>query len=471
MLIAQQLARFASQTRFEDLPADVVSESARILLDSIGCAIAAGGDTKGRIGIEFAGILGNGSQDATIFGAKHRSSVFGAAFANGELINALDFDAILPPGHVSPYVLPGALAIAEAHKASGRDLLVAVAIAHELANRFGKGMDYIRDVIDGVFRMPGILGYTSTIFGATAAITSLRSADETVSRHAMAIAAATTPVNSHRSWIEHVPVASIKYTMAGPIVQGALTAAHMALLGHTGDPGIFDDPEFGYPRIIGTVRWKPENIVAGIGEQWNFQRENSFKVYPHCRSLHGLIDLLNELQNENQIAPSEIEAIRAWGEGHVERACWTTHDIHSALDGQFSMAHGLAVGAQQLPRCKVWQVPETIFAPHVLELMGKVTYATHPEWASAIVNDPAARPSRVEVDARGQTFTATLRYPKGTPGTAGGVGMSDGELADKFRLNCERVLANDVVERAIDGFMNLPALDDVAPLLRSLQAV
>ena len=468
--IATTLARFAADIRFEDLPPDVVTESKRILLNSLGCALAAVDLDKGRIGIEFAGILGSSDQTATIFGSPQRSSIFGAAFANGELINALDFDAILPPGHVSPYVLPGALAVAEADRASGRDLVLAVAIAHEMSNRFGKAMDYIRDVVDGEFRMPPVLGYTSTIFGATAAVMRLRRTDADATAHALAIAAAITPVNSHRSWLEHTPVATIKYTMAGPVTQAALTAAHMAFLGHRGDPAVFDDAEFGYRRFIGSGRWQPERLVAGIGRDWRFQRENSFKVYPHCRAPHGLIDLLVGILDENGLATSEIDAVRAWGEGHVERACWTTKAINDPVDAQFSTTHGLAVGAQHLPNSKIWQSPEVVFAPHVLGLMDKITFHIHPDWASSIVNDPAARPSRVEVDARGRTFTATLRYPKGTPGAAGGVAMSEEELVEKFRLNALGVLDPDVTEEAIKSLMNLDAVDDVSAVLRSLGA-
>ena len=414
--IATTLAHFAADTRFEDLPPDVVAESKRILLDSLGCALAAVDLDKGRIGIEFAGILGGSDEVATILGSSRRSSIFGAAFANGELINALDFDAILPPGHVSPYVLPGALAVAEADRVSGRDLVLAVAIAHEMSNRFGKAMDYIRDVVDGEFRMPPVLGYTSTIFGATAAVTRLRRADADATAHALAIAAAITPVNSHRSWIEHTPVATIKYTMAGPIAQAALTAAHMAFLGHRGDPAVFDDAEFGYRRFIGSARWQPERLVDGIGRDWRFQRENSFKVYPHCRAPHGLLDLLTGILDENGIATSEIEAIRAWGEGHTERPCWTTREINNPIDAQLSTVHALAVGAQRLPNTKVWQSPEVMFAPHVLGLMEKVTFHVHPDWASSMVNDPAARPSRVEVDARGQHLHGDAALPQGHAG-------------------------------------------------------
>ena len=53
-------------------------------------------------------------------------------------------------------------------------------------------MDYIRDTIDGQI-MPAILGYTSTVFGATAAITRLRGASAEMTSHAIAIAAANSP--------------------------------------------------------------------------------------------------------------------------------------------------------------------------------------------------------------------------------------------------------------------------------------
>src|SRR5438309_11726546 len=113
------LADFVESVSFDALPAEVVLESKRILLDSVGCAIGGIDHVKGRVGVDYAELLSGGDRTATIFGSEQRGSIFGAGFANGELINALDFDAVLPPGHVSPYVLPGALAVAEAELVSG----------------------------------------------------------------------------------------------------------------------------------------------------------------------------------------------------------------------------------------------------------------------------------------------------------------------------------------------------------------
>ena len=59
---------------------------------------------------------------------------------NGELMNALDWNALLPPSHVPPYVIPAALALAETNRRSGKDLLVALALALEISGRVGTSL-------------------------------------------------------------------------------------------------------------------------------------------------------------------------------------------------------------------------------------------------------------------------------------------------------------------------------------------
>jgi len=51
--VITQLAEFVDALRFEDLPNDVVEESKRIILDSIGCAIGGITHDKGKIGLEL----------------------------------------------------------------------------------------------------------------------------------------------------------------------------------------------------------------------------------------------------------------------------------------------------------------------------------------------------------------------------------------------------------------------------------
>ena len=463
--IATQLGDFTEQSTFDRLPAAVVEECKRLLLDSMGCAVAATEQPKGQAGIAYGRLLGAGAGDATIMGTTDRASVFGAAFANGELINALDMDNILFPGHVTPYVLPGAVAVAESGHASGRTLLEALAVAHEMSFRFGKAMDNLRDTKDGKLNTPKIFGYASTIFGATAAIGKVKAFSSDRIAQALGIAAYISPVNPQIAWNQHAPSTTIKYLMAGMLAQQALTAAHMAEFGHRGDVRIFDNREFGYPRFIGTTRWEPEQITDGLGRDWRFPAFLSYKPYPHCRILHGLLDVLTEIVTANDIAPEEIESIKVFVEGFTEQPVWVNRTIEHVQDAQFSIAHGISVGAHRVPPGKAWQEPALVFGASVMSLMDRVSHEVHPDYVKLLNENSASRPARLELRARGTTFAGEKRYPKGSPSPEPDSRMTDDELAAKFRHNAEGVMAPADIDRLVDAVFSLESVGDVAPVI------
>ncbi|PWJ02450.1 MmgE/PrpD family protein [Streptomyces sp. NWU49] len=467
--LIQHLAAFTAATSYEDLPVEVADDSKRVLLDSIGCALAAVDEPRGRIGIEYAGLQGGTDESATILGSDKRSSVFGAGFANGELINTLDFDAALPPGHVAPYVIPGALAVAEERGASGKELIAAVALAHEITHRFGKSMDYLRDTKDGKTALPTVVGFSSTVFGATAAIGRLRGLSAPTLAHGLGIAATSSPVNAHRAWIAHAPSSTAKYHLqAGTLVQTALTASWMAELGHRGDLQVLDDAEVGYRRFIGTSRWAPENLTDGLGTRWDFPAQHSYKLYPHCRILHAPLDALIEIVETHDIRPQEIESIRVWGEGWVMEPVWLSREVEHVHDAQFSIAHGIAVGAHRITPGRGWQDPDLVFGSSVRTLMDKVTYEPHPDYVTALESNPAARPTRVEVTARGTTHTAERSFPKGSPSPDPATYATTDDLVDKFRHNASGVLSEADTDHAVETLLNLETAADVRAVLRAL---
>ena len=226
--IVQQLADFAAGVDTAQLPDIVVQECKRDILDSLGVALAGIDHPRGRIGVEMGRRIGGTAGDATIIGTGERTTVYGAAFANSELLNALDADSVLLPGHVSPYVLPGAFATAEVHQRSGKDLIAAVAVSHEISYRFGAAMAGYRDTKDGKSaNSASVVGYSSTVFGATASAGKLKHLSATQLANALGLAAASAPVNAQRAWFTHAPTATIKYQLAGGLTNIALTAADM----------------------------------------------------------------------------------------------------------------------------------------------------------------------------------------------------------------------------------------------------
>ncbi|MEW1735093.1 MmgE/PrpD family protein [Nocardia beijingensis] len=466
--IAEQLARFTTGADYDTLPPEAVQESKRLLLDAMGCALGAVDEPKGRIGIEYGRLTGGTAGDATIIGTADRVSIFGASFANGELINALDFDAVLPPGHVSPYVLPTTMAMGESRASSGREVLAAVALSHEMSYRFYKAMDYLRDMQNDSMDLSPVIGYSVTVFGGAAAAGKLAGQSTETLANTLGIAAAIAPVNSMRPWIEHAPSATIKYLLAGTLTQASLTAVHMAGLGHRGDLRILDDAEVGFRRFIGTRRWEPDNITDGLGTEWRFLAEQSYKPYPHCRILHAPLHALTEIIETNDLKPEEIDAIRCWGEAAVMHPLWQSRIVEKPHDAQFDIAHGLAVGAHHVVPGKAWHAPELVFSESVLGLMDKVTFAPHPDYFAELSAHPSARPTKVEVDARGTTFTAERRFPKGSPSPDPTTRMTDDELIAKFRVNAQGVLSESRMDEVVESVFALDSVDDFGAVMRLL---
>lgn len=468
--LIETFAAFTADTRYESLPEKVAHESKRLLLDSIGCALGGHSHHKGRVGVEYARLAGPGvaGAQASIIGTTGRVAAMAAGFANGELINALDFDALLPPGHVSPYVIPGALAAAETVHASGKDLLCAVAIAHELSNRMGKGLDYLRDIKDGKLSPPAVHGYSSTIFGATAAIGKVKGNAPSMLANAIGIAAGMSPVNAQWSWSLHLPTATVKYAVAGALVHTAMTGAALAEFGHTGDIQLLNDAEHGWPRMIGSSRWVPEAVTPGLGSEWIFPAQQTYKPFPHCGAEHAPIEVLRKLVADNGLVPSEIESIMAWVEGHVMRPLWTNREIEHVMQAQFSIAHGLSVAAHLIPPGKAWQSEEVVFDPSVIALMDKIDFAVHPDYEKLLTSNAASRPTRIEIRARGQTFVGEKRYPKGSPSPDPGTYVTDSELVEKFAGNAEGVLSADRIDRAVAAFWDLDSIKDVGRLIELL---
>jgi len=133
------LADWATTRRWEHLTDQVRARLRVSILDSIGCGIAALGAPLLR---DLRGYLAEvgGTPAATLIGGG-RTSSDRAAFFNGAAIRYLDFnDTFAAPGescHPSDNFAP-VLAVAEPAGASGRELLVALAVAYQVQCRLGE---------------------------------------------------------------------------------------------------------------------------------------------------------------------------------------------------------------------------------------------------------------------------------------------------------------------------------------------
>ncbi|MEW6645431.1 MAG: MmgE/PrpD family protein [Pseudomonadota bacterium] len=135
MNLAQQLAGYVAGTGPGALDAATIETAKAHFIDAIGCGIAAFGETPVRACRDVALALPGGP--ATVIGTRQRTSPDLAAFANGVALRYYDFNDVYvgrEPGHPSDNIT-ACLAIAEAEGRSGRDLLLSIVLAYEIACR------------------------------------------------------------------------------------------------------------------------------------------------------------------------------------------------------------------------------------------------------------------------------------------------------------------------------------------------
>ncbi len=80
--ITQELARFAAETRWEDLPESIIDETKKVLMEHVGVGLAAISTDKGKLAAAIGRKLG-GPSESTIIGLGDRVSVTSAALATG----------------------------------------------------------------------------------------------------------------------------------------------------------------------------------------------------------------------------------------------------------------------------------------------------------------------------------------------------------------------------------------------------
>jgi 2-methylcitrate dehydratase len=129
--LTRQIADFAVELSYDQLPDEVIAAARRFLVDGLACAIAARDCEQARMGLSLARGAVPDRYPGRILLHGARSSAESAAFVNTAMIRNLDFNDQYPGGHPSD-CLGAFLAIAESAKADGRRLISSLVIAYEL---------------------------------------------------------------------------------------------------------------------------------------------------------------------------------------------------------------------------------------------------------------------------------------------------------------------------------------------------
>jgi 2-methylcitrate dehydratase len=145
-----RIADYASTLAYGDLPAQLVHECKRRIVDTVGCALGAFDEEPSRIARTLASRVEVPS-GARVLGTGHLSLPELATFANGVMVRYLDGNDVFPGGGGHPSdVIPAVLAAADVTSADGPTAITAIVLAYEIYGRLfnavcmrDRGLDHV----------------------------------------------------------------------------------------------------------------------------------------------------------------------------------------------------------------------------------------------------------------------------------------------------------------------------------------
>ena len=293
--VTRRLARYVVQARPEDIPAPVLTEARRTVVNWVGCAL--GGARHETLDCAIAALAPfSGPAQATVLGRRERLDALTVSLMNGMSSHVLDFDdthlktVIHPAGPVAPAIL----ALAEMRPVSGRDFMHALILGAEVECRIGNAVYPAH--YDRGWHITGTAG----VFGAAAASGRILGLSEQQMVWALGLAAAQ-PVG-----LREMFGSMTKSFHPGRASQNGLTAALLASKNFTStDVGL--EGKSGWAHVVSTeVKW--DEITGGLGERFELLL-NTYKPFACGIVMHPTIDACLQLRAEHKLTADQIERI------------------------------------------------------------------------------------------------------------------------------------------------------------------
>jgi 2-methylcitrate dehydratase PrpD len=437
------VARFVSELQYESIPREVIERAKRQILDVIGVALAGSTQEVGKIAFNFVERTG-GTPECTVWGTKLKTSPPQAAFANGIACHATDYDDMwLPSAHPTGVIFPAALALAEARRASGRQLLTAQVAGYEIMGK----MHSCADERGGWHPTP-VFG----TFGAATAAAKLMGLDTSKTQIAFGIAA------SEASGISLHSGTMTKPFHSGHGARNGVVAAMLAADGFSANRYILDNGFFETFFDKGAVRLWP--LTSMLGNPFHLATPGiGIKMYPSGYHLHHFFEATLELVKKHDIKLEQIESIELIvpRRGHFDRS-----EIRTGLEGKFSYQYHVAMALLDQKLTIESFHDKRALAADVQDLLKRMSVRVD----SSIPTNPDITYYAVALSLRdGKRLQGAQPLPR----SHWRYPLQRDEWVGKFRDNAARVLKEPGISRIIDTVDHLEELSDVSALTELLK--
>jgi len=456
MGITQELAKYCSELKFNQLPEEVIDRVKYFFLDFIGVACRGSKENSSQSMYRFVKEMGRGPKNGVIIGTKEKTSFLYAALANGTSSHAIEMDdvhneASLHPGVV---VFPSVLAMGEMLGRTGRSFIEAAVIGYEVMIRLGRALGPENTYKRG-FHPTGTCG----IFGSSAAASKMLGLQEKRMVSAMGIAgsqaAGSMEYLAQGAWTKRLH--------AGWAAHSGMMAARLAQKGFQGPTSIIEGRD-GFLHAYSNGA-DPNKVLEGIGSVFEILR-TSVKPHACCRYMQPPIDALLKIGKENDIEVDQVEKVKLGilraGAPLIANPIEKKYDPQSVVDAQFSMPFGAAVALlYRKAGLEEFQLPN-IRSEKVKELMRRVECRVDPDLERTFPKQWCGTAEILMKD--GKRHFAKIDYPKGDPENP----ISWEEMIEKFYHLTGRFLTKERRLKIVDQVKKLEKIRDLqkwSPLL------
>jgi len=428
---SRELAEFAAGLRAEDIPAEVLERTTDLFLDWFGSALAGKAARPVESIARFMHAMGPQAGPSEVLIDRRGSSPLVAATINAAASHFAEQDDVHNGAvfHPAAVVFPPALAVAQALRLSGRDLLVAAVAGYEVGIRVGEflGRSHYR-----VFHTTGTAG-TLAAAAATGRLLGL-SADGM--QHALGSAG----TQSAGLWEFLRDGADSKQLHTAHAAGAGLSAAWLAADGFTAARHILEGDR-GMAAAMSSDA-EPARLTAGLGRRWTVL-ETSFKFHASCRHTHPAADALLQCMRTQRLEAADIQRVTAFVHQGAIDVLGPVVDPQTVHQAKFSMGTVLGLAAVH-GRVGLAEFDAGFRHPDVIALRDRVDMVLDDEVDSAY---PARWIGKVQVRTNdGRILQARVDEPKGDPGNT----LSREELDEKaIRLAGYREGASESEMRAV----------------------
>lgn len=297
----RRLSDYVAEALDRELPDDVAEKARHHILDTLAAMVSGAHLRPGQIAISYVGTLG-GKPEASVIGARLKTSVVNAALANGMLAHADETDDSHAPSRNHPgcAVVPAALAVAERTHANGSRFLRSVVLGYDVAARMNYALD--AEAFAAASRSTHSFG---GVFGAGAAAGALFGFDAVKVRHLLSLCAQqASGVACNVRDSEHIEKA---FDFGGMPARNGVAAATMVAAGFTGVDDVFSGERNFFEAY--STNPHPEKLADGLGERFEIMGTN-IKKWSVGSPAQSALDALTWLMEHEGVRLDGVDFLR-----------------------------------------------------------------------------------------------------------------------------------------------------------------